>query len=245
MANTIPVFPAIRTPQGALSPTWAGPPFDVPHTIPELYAFNASRSPDHPAFVYASGEEGVVTTLYHRDVAAAIQLTAHTVVARVGRLSRPSEIVRPVVAILAILGEPQYLFISPKLTRIVSVKDSISYVTLTQAILRAGFVAFPISTRNSPAAVAHLLRVADVQAVFVSGDAGMRRLAGEAIEQFEGKGEVFKVVDIPTFEEMYVASKGDAEKATQWEEAGVDETALILHSSGEFVSRDSFGFIRG
>ena len=108
MANTTPVFPVIRTPQGALSPTWAGPPFDVPRTIPDLYAFNASRSPDHPAFVYASGEEGVVTTLYHRDVAAAIQLTAHTIVARVGPLS--NETARPVIAILAILGELQHVF---------------------------------------------------------------------------------------------------------------------------------------
>ena len=60
--------------------------------------------------------------------------------------------------------------------------DSITYTTLTLAILRAGHVAFPLSTRNSASAVAHLVRTTGLSALFVSRDAGMGRLVEEALE---------------------------------------------------------------
>lgn len=116
------------------------------------------------------------------------------------------------------------------------VADSISYVTLTFGILRAGFSAFPISVRNSPVAVAHLLRVTGARAVFVSADAGMRRLAREAAQEMcgEEEGAGFSVLDVPPFEEMY-GGGGEAGVRPEKErkDADVDAVALFLHSSGE------------
>lgn len=44
---------SLPTLQGASSSTWTRPPLDGSLTLPELYAFHAERSPEHPLFVYA------------------------------------------------------------------------------------------------------------------------------------------------------------------------------------------------
>ena len=109
-------------------------------------------------------------------------------------------------------------------------------MTLTVGVLRAGFAVFPISVRNSPVAVAHLLRVTGARAVFVSADAGMRRLAREAAQEMSGEeeGAGFAVLDVPPFEEMY-GGGGEAgvRPEKKWKDADVDAAALVLHSSGE------------
>ncbi|PBK97000.1 acetyl-CoA synthetase-like protein [Armillaria gallica] len=69
----------------------------------------------------------------------------------------------------------------PPVVAILSLSDSITYFVTMMSLLRANYVFFPISPRNSPVAVAHLLHKVGVQHVLVGRDASMQDLANEAL----------------------------------------------------------------
>ena len=101
--------------------------------------------------------------------------------------------------------------------------------------MRAGATAFPISTRNSPTALAHLVRTTGLHVVFVSEDSAMRRLVEEAQIELARVGFECKVLPIPAFEELYGIGPVDVstlEESLPNIENDVEKIALILHSSG-------------
>ena len=150
-------YPAIRTPQGTHSNTWTAPPFDEPRTIPGLFEFSAKHSQDHPALPHSDLARGVCA-VSTREVYLAIRQAARIVTERVGSLSPAADGSRPAVGILAVSGRLHICRTSPCSAEIYSYMnaiDTISYVTLMVGIMLAGGVAFPISTRNSSAAVAN------------------------------------------------------------------------------------------
>lgn len=55
--------------------------------------------------------------------------------------------------------------------------------------MRAGYSAFPISTRNSPVAVAHLLREVKVAHVLVGSERALQALISESLALIEGKAK--------------------------------------------------------
>ncbi len=99
--------------------------------------------------------------------------------------------------------------------------DGITFLTIVAGIIRAGYTAFPISTRNSPAAVAHLLKSTGCKNLFVSADPAMQELA----RMQDG----INTIPMPTFEDLYL--KNDSEPLSHvrpdWE-----QLALIVYSSG-------------
>src|ERR1700742_5168579 len=60
------------------------------------------------------------------------------------------------------------------------ISDTISYFTMILGVMRCGLACFPSSTRNSAAAVAHLIRTTGLLQLFVSSDPAMQRLAHDA-----------------------------------------------------------------
>ena len=109
--HSIPIPPEyqafLTSPQGTASKTWTAPPFhcQIPLTVPQLYEFNAKHSPEHPAFVFAEGGDGV-RTIPHRELYAAVLRAAHIVVQLLPPLAPSNEADTPVVGILAVTGTP-------------------------------------------------------------------------------------------------------------------------------------------
>ncbi len=93
-----------------------------------------------------------------------------------------------------------------------------------------GLTPFPLSTRNSAAAVAHLVRSTDIHQLLVSSDAGMQRLAQEAKEELEKDGFHVELLLMPEFGQLY---NEDAVLAgVPMGTLSGDNQALIIHSSG-------------
>ena len=94
-----------------------------------------------------------------------------------------------------------------------------------------GFVAFPLSPRNSAAVTAHLLQTTGVSLVFVSEDAAMQALAAEAVKILSAKGvdvqatPMVKLIDVK-------ANIGSACDVVVTDIAD-DDVTFILHSSGK------------
>ena len=67
--------PRVQTPQGTQSDTFSAPSIDTDLTIPELFRYHATNSPQHPVFVYADDENEQVYLRY-AEVYRAIQKAA-------------------------------------------------------------------------------------------------------------------------------------------------------------------------
>ncbi|KAG7092005.1 putative NRPS-like protein biosynthetic cluster [Marasmius oreades] len=107
------------------------------------------------------------------------------------------------------------------------------------SVLRVNFVAFPISPRNSAAAVAHLLGTVGVDHVLVGREVAMQDLMTGALQQLKS---LFPSQEPPTFspvfifEDLYVPCNEDAH-TLQLDElpltsVDLDDTVYYLHSSG-------------
>lgn len=102
--------------------------------------------------------------------------------------------------------------------------------------MRAGYAAFPISTRNSPAAVAHLLKKAGVAHVLVGHESALQALISDALALIEDDEERPK----PTIsvmlanEDVYRNEEEDQEDFVPLEPRTYhpDDPAFLFHSSG-------------
>ncbi|KAF9546745.1 hypothetical protein CPC08DRAFT_648946, partial [Agrocybe pediades] len=129
----LPNFP--RT-QALASETFSPPPLDGSILLPEMCDWHLQKSPNHPLFTYAC-QSGGIQTIYWVHAARAIHTGARIVRRTLGwNLGGKSA---DVIAILAS-------------------SETISYYTLLMSIMRGGYTAFTISARNSPSAVAHLIK---------------------------------------------------------------------------------------
>ena len=95
----------------------------------------------------------------------------------------------------------------------------------------AGLTAFPISVRNSPAAVAHLVREKGVHGLIVSSDAAMQELAHQAKTQLAKEGYELALAQMPQFSDFFNDDKPPDH--VQMATIRPDGTGLIIHSSGE------------
>nr|VWP02520.1 Alcohol oxidase [Ganoderma boninense] len=177
-------------------------------TVPGLFKWHVRQNPSVDVFRFYTGNS--VVGLTYRDVDKGMLRAARMVSSFLASASRQ----RRVVAVLA-------------------VADSVSYATVVLGIYRAGHVAFPISPRNSPAAVADLLRNTKTAHVLVSQDAHITALTKEALVEFDCVSQH----PMPSFEELYPAgasSHDEGEVVDELETPAYDpeSPALILHSSG-------------
>jgi acyl-CoA synthetase (AMP-forming)/AMP-acid ligase II len=115
--------------------------------------------------------------------------------------------------------------------------DTATYVTTEVGILRAGFSVFPISPRNSPEAVAHLLKKTGSNYLLVGGEPMLQKLANTALELLRADGHPeIPSSHMPQFEDLYPDDDSDSE-FENYPKVKFDPEApsLILHSSGQHV----------
>ena len=93
----------IKTPQGVNSSTWTAPPFYGSLTLPELYAFHAEKSPEHPVAVY-DDEQGAIHEIRYKEMFRANRRAAHYVSRHV-TLPDPTGDENSVLGVLAIAGQ--------------------------------------------------------------------------------------------------------------------------------------------
>jgi acyl-CoA synthetase (AMP-forming)/AMP-acid ligase II len=94
--------------------------------------------------------------------------------------------------------------------------------------MRAGFIPFPISLRNSAAAVTNLLVKTNCRYWYVSDDIATQKLAGTAIGQLDS--HQIKNLEVPTLSELLSAL--DEDLLPPLGNVGLDEPCIIQHSSG-------------
>ncbi|KAJ7214326.1 hypothetical protein GGX14DRAFT_696596 [Mycena pura] len=193
--------------QAQNSATFTRPPLDGSLFLPDVFEYHAKHSPEHPLFVYADGD-AVKHTITWARAAKAFIAGAHIVRRAIG-LSDPHE--RPVVAVLG-------------------VSDQSSYLSVLASVMRAGAVPFPISTRNSSAAIAHLLKSTGCAHIIVSTDAAMKTLASGAAAQM---ADALSMHPMPTFQQLYQEG-GSASLKPLPPIGDIDKEAhaIIMHSSG-------------
>lgn len=104
-------------------------------------------------------------------------------------------------------------------------------------IIRAGFVAFPVSTRNSAVGVANLLYETKCEFLFVSEDASMQTLASDALnylkasDSLKNHAPVHQLV-VPSIAELLPQQDDNFAPLPPFKPASMNTPALILHSSG-------------
>ncbi|CAL1699315.1 unnamed protein product [Somion occarium] len=209
--KTLPIPPLPKT-QCLSTQTFSQPKLDGSLTIPEIYDWHLGHSPQHPLFVY-SDETGVTTTIYWPDGARGVH--------RAGRL----------VQYLAKETTAQHP--RPLIFAILASTDTITYFTLMEGIIRAGYTVFPISPRNSAVAVAHLLTKTSAERVFVGPEVGLQDLAAASLKIMSQAGTACPILDtVPPFESFYPKiSEADFEPLTPFK-PNWDDPAVIMHSSG-------------
>ncbi|KAJ7242075.1 hypothetical protein C8J57DRAFT_1368382 [Mycena rebaudengoi] len=198
----------LPTPQGITSPTFKGPPTDGTLLLPEIFDHHAQHSPAHTLFRFVDADGGLQAIPWLDAVHA-----FHKAARLVKRLVEPADLeARPVIGIVA-------------------ATDQITYFTLIAGILRAGYQVFPVSPRNSDAAIAHLLQSTGCNYVFVSADSAMQKLAGAAATKIVALGGQINLIPVPSFVELYDKSTtGDF--LPPMRKLDLEAPAVILHSSG-------------
>lgn len=232
--STLPIKPPPMN--QALSPgTFAPPPSDGSLYVHELFDWHYEHSPDHPVFQYAN-DDGSIATLAMSRVAPAIHRAGRFVQSIIAAQG-VNVLKRTVVGILAASGTLTSNPCGSTSLCTDAHTESITSATLLMGVLRAGFVLFPISVRNSPAAVAHLLGATTVDVLLVGPEHAYQHLALEAFEVLrEQRHGVPQMGGMPEFRDLYV----DADEKG-WERLppfhpDPNELATYMHSSGTSVA---------
>lgn len=103
--------------------------------------------------------------------------------------------------------------------------------------MRAGYAVFPLSIRNSPTAVAHLIDKTQVKHILVGQEQAMHDLLDDALDILKSK---YPSTPVPgsspllVFGELYNSSSDERAVTSNlpYEFKGSDAPAMILHSSG-------------
>ncbi|KAI0085552.1 hypothetical protein BDY19DRAFT_1020953 [Irpex rosettiformis] len=192
------------------SETFSRPPLDGSLNISEIYEWHAHHSPNHPLFQYLT-DNGAVLTVSYKDAIQAIYRGGWLLKTALEHVQAQQK--RSIIAVL-------------------SLSESISYGLTYLASERAGFTLFPISPRNSSAAVAHLLAQVDVDLLLVGREPSMQDLASDCFELLRASNlNVPPAAVMPIFSELFPANGEEAEPLPPIDyEAG--DISMIMHSSG-------------
>ncbi|KAF9553781.1 hypothetical protein CPC08DRAFT_645179 [Agrocybe pediades] len=162
MPRTIPLPPQT---QARSSSTFNPPLVDGTLSLPEQYEWHAKHSPNHPLFIYATDNLKNIRTILWKEAVKAMHNGARLIRRKMGWV--PGMKNPPVIAILA-------------------ASDTITYFTTLISILRAGYIGFAISPRNSPAAVAHIINKAVTGHILATFEPRSPAIAPTPKNHFEG-----------------------------------------------------------
>ena len=218
---------------------------DLINTVPQLYEQQAQSHPNYPLFVYQD-PDGRLVYISLSTAVAAMHRAAHLIAARLpASLTRKALGGHPsVVAILAATGKVHSSRKNDFSQRMV---DAITFMTTQLGIMRAGLTVFMISPRNSPEAIAHLLRGSGVRHLLVEPTAVMQTLANQSLDLIRASDATdeeksLEYSDMPVFQELYLEAPQSNLTTGEYPAVKVNMNAptLILHSSGSvtYTSRD-------
>ncbi|KAI0318669.1 acetyl-CoA synthetase-like protein [Amylostereum chailletii] len=199
------------------SATFKAPPLgNATLFLPELYDWQYDHSPRHPLFHYEESP-GKVRTIRWAEATRAIHRAAHFAAS----CASPAQVQdaregRPiVVATLA-------------------TTDTITYISTELGLLRAGFTVFPMSPRNSPEAISHLLTSTKASILLTSGEPMIQTLASASLAVLKRAGgmEPPAVFGMPRFEDLYIDDPAGVFERYPDVRYSPGAPALIMHSSG-------------
>lgn len=225
--KVLPLQDLPRT-QALSSTTFKAPPLDGSLTVAELYDWHLQNTPTHPVFVYAD-DSGQNHTILWPEVVRAVHGAGRRIRTMVSPVTDTA--IAPelpcTVAILSAAGVNSFLIFSYDFSPPI---DTITYYTMMIGIVRAGHTAFPISPRNSPAAIAHLLKAADVKILIVGQEKNFQTLAEVSLGlMHENKPRIHQM---PKFEDLYLSDSDKNFVPLSFRKPDLNETSIILHSSG-------------
>ncbi|KAK0184801.1 NRPS-like enzyme [Armillaria mellea] len=199
---------SLPAPQGVSSPTFKTPPLDGSLTFPELLEYNAIHSAKHPLFRYDDLDNGGFRTISWEEGVAAVHTAGHYFKKYIH-------------------GE------APVTIGILANTNSITYFAIITGLMRLGFTPFPISPRNSAAAVTHLLKSTHSRHLVVGQDVSLQKVADKVCHQFWEADVDNKITTIPMprFSDLFSSKSGSYDPLPpvrpDW-----SQTAFIMHSSG-------------
>ncbi|KAF9072483.1 putative aminoadipate reductase [Rhodocollybia butyracea] len=180
-------------------------------TLPSLLDFNLKHNPHFPVYTYAEPGSSTTKEIKMLEYVRA----AH----RVGELIRGNSQPGDVIAIIANV-------------------DAIVYSALITGIMKAGLVPFPISPRNSPTALLHLIRKSSVHRVLMTQTTLRGVIDGLKAEvQMVDSTYVLSIEEVPTLQEAYPrlgqeTAQDPFEPIKATSPPKDSDKAIYLHSSG-------------
>ncbi|KAK7472181.1 hypothetical protein VKT23_000303 [Stygiomarasmius scandens] len=221
ITTTTLAFPPMRPVHANSTTTFAAPPLDGSATVVQLLDWHYDHSSSHPFFTYPQpGDAKRVITW--KETVEAVYTGAKLIRGRVQR-------------------DFENVDVDGKVVGILSYSDSIPYTTTMLSVMRANFILFPISPRNSPQAVAHLIDKVGVAHMLVGYDQSMQELMERAIEFLKadygyGDDRVPTTSMIPLFEDLYLENGEEVVERVREEiplkRQGPQDVQFYLHSSG-------------
>ncbi|KAJ7257509.1 putative aminoadipate reductase [Mycena haematopus] len=196
-----------------MSPSY--PWADVPMLVPDIIAWNAENYPTAPSYLFAPTDPSApVVTISQLEFSRATQRVAHLV--RPNREGSDGE----VVAVIAL-------------------SDSVLYLAILTGLMTANCIPFPISPRNSPAAVVNLLRKTSCHRILstcVTLDAlliGVKEELGHVDPDF-----ALTIQEVPSLSQVYPNLGAESPHSafdpypTSVYRPAWDDVCIYLHSSG-------------
>lgn len=117
--------------------------------------------------------------------------------------------------------------------------DTITYFTMMMSVIRANFIVFPISPRNSAQAVAHLITKVGVDHILVGRDPSMHDLVSDALEIVKLSSpstlQSPSVSPIPLFEDLFLRKPFSDAESLPVVRQNPDDIIMYLHSSGAYL----------
>ncbi|KDR70727.1 hypothetical protein GALMADRAFT_75816 [Galerina marginata CBS 339.88] len=191
------------------------PPLDGSLTIPEVLEFHWKHNAELPIYAFCDDGKQTVTEISYLEFGRACHRVAHSIGPKV-----PSTGGRQVVALIAVV-------------------DTMLYQAICVGIMKAGFIPFPISPRNTAAAVLHLLKKSDCHYLLATGNTLKAFLEGLTTEiDTHEPGYQLIVAETPHFHEVYpkLGVECDEDPFTPHPSLRarpqMTDTAIYLHSSG-------------
>ncbi|KAH7906260.1 hypothetical protein BJ138DRAFT_1016524, partial [Hygrophoropsis aurantiaca] len=179
------LLPSPPPTQARVSTTFRPPAIDGSKSLPEIYDWHLQHTLHHRLFVYSQGD-GNLRTIYWPEAVRAVHAGARMIRQRMGW--KPCMEDTSVIAILA-------------------PSDTIPYFVTTMSIMRTNYIVFPISPRNSAAAVAHLINKVGVRHILVGREQAMLDLSKNSLDilrtQYPSQA-VPELSTMPLFEDLFL-----------------------------------------
>ncbi|KAG6871961.1 hypothetical protein C0995_014472 [Termitomyces sp. Mi166 len=152
------------------------PPIDQDVHLPDVIDFNIANNPKHPFYIFVDPSKGY-QVITHLEFGRAAHRIAHAL--RPQRVGRDADVV-------AILVHT----------------DTILYSTIISGLIVAGLVPFPISSRNTPVAVAEMLMKSSCHRLLVT-NAALKSLIDETKERLSSNSYEVQIEEIPSLGVAY------------------------------------------